>query len=50
MFIDWEKELQILDNRYNGDRFEFGYLYGQRRTGKTLLLDDFSKNKNQSMY
>ena len=50
MFVGREEELKILDNRYNSDRFEFGYQYGQRRIGKTLLLDDFSKNKNQSMY
>ena len=45
MFIGRKEELEILDNKYNNDKFEFGYLYGQRRIGKTSLLDEFSKNK-----
>ena len=50
MFVGREEELKILDNRYNSDRFEFGYLYGQRRIGKTSLLDDFSKDKKSLIF
>ena len=39
------KELELLEERYLNDRFEFGYLYGQRRIGKTSLLEMFKKNK-----
>lgn len=45
MFIGREEELNILNKRYNSDRFEFGYLYGQRRIGKTTLIDEFGKTK-----
>ena len=46
MFVGREEELRILNKRYESDRFEFGYLYGQRRIGKTSLIDEFSKDKN----
>lgn len=45
MFVGRKEELSILEKRYNSDRFEFGYLYGQRRIGKTSLIDEFSKGK-----
>ena len=45
MFIGREEELAILSRRYDSDRFEFGYIYGQRRIGKTCLVDEFAKNK-----
>lgn len=45
MFIGRKEELEILNNKYNSEKFEFGYLYGQRRIGKTSLLDEFSKDK-----
>lgn len=40
------EELKILDNKYNSDKFEFGYLYGQRRIGKTSLIEMFRKGHN----
>ena len=33
--------LHLLENIYQSDRFEFGYLYGKRRIGKTTLLEMF---------
>lgn len=45
MFIGRKEELEALNKRYLSNKFEFGYLYGQRRIGKTTLLDEFSKNK-----
>ena len=44
------KELELLEERYLNDRFEFGYLYGQRRIGKTSLLEMFKKNKKALMF
>lgn len=38
------EELNILDEKYQSNRFEFGYLYGQRRIGKTSLIEMFRSN------
>jgi AAA+ ATPase superfamily predicted ATPase len=46
MFIGREKELSIIENRINSNRFEFGILYGRRRIGKTTLLKQIVKSKN----
>ncbi len=43
-------ELKLLEERYLTDRFEFGYLYGQRRIGKTSLLEMFKENKKALMF
>ncbi|MCR5124184.1 MAG: ATP-binding protein [Treponema sp.] len=43
MFIQREKELEILEEAYNSTNFEFLVLYGRRRIGKTSLLQEFSK-------
>ncbi len=45
-----KKELSLLEERYLNDRFEFGYLYGQRRIGKTSLLEMFKENKKSLMF
>lgn len=45
-----KKELVLLEERYLNDRFEFGYLYGQRRIGKTSLLEMFKINKKALMF
>ena len=45
MFYGRKEELNILNKRYNSNKFEFGYLYGARRIGKTSLIDEFSKSK-----
>lgn len=49
-YIGRTKELELLDERYVNDRFEFGYLYGQRRIGKTSLLEMFKEGKNALMF
>lgn len=46
MFVGREKELSIIENRINSNRFEFGILYGRRRIGKTTLLKQIVQNKN----
>lgn len=37
------EEINILEKKYSSNRFEFGYLYGQRRIGKTSLVEMFRK-------
>ena len=44
------KELGLLEEKYISEKFEFGYLYGQRRIGKTSLLEMFKQNKNALMF
>ena len=39
-----KEELNILESKYQSERFEFGYLYGQRRIGKTSLIEMFKHN------
>ena len=50
MFYGREEELKILEKRFNSDKFEFGFVYGQRRIGKTSLLDEFSKSHKTIMF
>ncbi len=45
-----KKELEILNRRYESDTFEFGYIYGQRRIGKTTLLSMFTKDKKNLIF
>ena len=46
MFIGREKELKILNNQYNSDKFEFTVIYGRRRVGKTAIINEFVKDKD----
>ncbi len=50
MFYGREEELQILEKRFNSGKFEFGFIYGQRRIGKTSLLDEFGKKHKTIMF
>ena len=43
VFLDRERELSLLKDRYGGDRAEFVVIYGRRRIGKTELIDRFIK-------
>jgi len=45
MFVGRAEQLQIFENMYRSDHFEFIVLYGQRRIGKTTLLGEFIKDK-----
>ncbi|HEB84010.1 MAG TPA: ATP-binding protein [Bacteroidetes bacterium] len=45
MFVDREKELEDLQQRYATGRPEFFVLYGRRRVGKTALLREFVEDK-----
>lgn len=41
IFIDRERDLAALQERYQGDRAEFVILYGRRRIGKSELIERF---------
>lgn len=43
-FYGRKEELNILESKYQSEKFEFGYLYGQRRIGKTSLIEMFKNN------
>ena len=49
-FFGRKRELKLLEEKYNSDKFEFGYLYGQRRIGKTTLLEMFHRGKESLMF
>jgi AAA+ ATPase superfamily predicted ATPase len=44
-FIGRKKELELLEEWYAGDKFEFVAMYGRRRVGKTAIIDQFLKDK-----
>jgi len=44
-FINRERELKALEERYKKEGFEFIPIYGRRRVGKTELILQFIKNK-----
>jgi len=50
MFYGRTEELSILEKRFDSDRFEFGFVYGQRRIGKTTLIDAFGKSHKTLMF
>ena len=50
MFYGRKEELDILEKRFNSEHFEFGFIYGQRRIGKTSLIDEFSKSHKTVMF
>ena len=45
MFINRKRELNSLNERYNGSRAELFVLYGRRRTGKSALLRHWCQDK-----
>jgi hypothetical protein len=50
IFIDREKELRLLEDRYKRRKPEFLIIYGRRRVGKTELIKQFYKNKPHIYY
>lgn len=45
MFYGRKKELEALNTLFESEKFEFAVIYGRRRVGKTMLLNEFSKGK-----
>ena len=50
MFLDRERELGYLEQRYRREDAQFIVLYGRRRTGKTALLYQFCAGKPAAFY
>lgn len=50
MFFGRYSELEELNKRYNSNKFEFGFIYGTRRIGKTSLLHEFVKDKRNIFF
>lgn len=50
MFLGRFNELEELNKRYNSNKFEFGFIYGTRRIGKTSLLHEFVKDKKNIFF
>jgi len=50
MFIGREAELKKLNEMYCSGRFEFVVIYGRRRVGKTTLIREFIKGKNNMFF
>jgi len=49
IFINREKELELLESEFNRNTSSFVVIYGRRRTGKTTLINQFLKEK-KSLY
>ena len=45
MFVNRQKELQLLEEEYIANDFKFTVLYGRRRVGKTTLLKQYISSK-----
>ena len=50
MFINRQRELQSLEDRYASDQAELFVLYGRRRVGKTELLTQFCQDKRHIFF
>lgn len=50
MFVGRQRELDKLGTLYQSGRFEFAVFYGRRRVGKTMLLQEFMKDKQGIYY
>ena len=47
MFIGRRKELDAMQSLYDKDGFGMMVIYGRRRIGKSTLINEFIKNKNE---
>ena len=50
MFINREPELKHLGEEYQKDSAKFVVIYGRRRIGKTALIEEFGRGKNDFIY
>jgi AAA+ ATPase superfamily predicted ATPase len=50
MFIGRVRELDNMNLRYKGGKFECAVVYGRRRVGKTTLINEFIKDKPAIYY
>ena len=45
-----KEELELLTERFNSNRFEFGYLYGEKFIGKSSFVKMFCKSKKHLIF
>ena len=45
MFVNRQKELELLEEEYANSNFKFTVMYGRRRVGKTTLLKEYISSK-----
>lgn len=50
MFCGRKRELDSLTELYESGKFEFAVVYGRRRVGKTMLLNEFCKGKKNIFF
>lgn len=50
MFLGREYELSELNSMYDKEGFKFAVIYGRRRVGKTSLINEFCKGKENIFY
>ena len=50
MFIGRENELNTLNRLYHSHKFEFAVIYGRRGVGKTALINEFVKDKDNIFF
>jgi AAA+ ATPase superfamily predicted ATPase len=50
VFVGRDRELDNLNSRYDGGKFECAIVYGRRRVGKTTLINEFIKDKKAIYY
>jgi hypothetical protein len=50
MFINRQKELQLLEEEYSSNDFRFTVIYGRRRVGKTTLLKKYISSSKPYIY
>ena len=50
MFCGRKKELSSLTDLFESGKFEFVVIYGRRRVGKTMLLNEFCKGKKNIFF
>lgn len=49
MFIGRKEEIKSLQSNYNSSKSELVAIYGRRRIGKSKLIQEFIKNKNNTL-
>lgn len=50
IFIGRDRELDKLNTLYQEQSFQFAVIYGRRRVGKTMLINEFLKDKSSVYY
>jgi AAA+ ATPase superfamily predicted ATPase len=49
-FVDREDELDLLESRFESDRAELLVIYGRRRLGKSALVREAIRNRDEAVY